>query len=91
MEIKQITKIALIAESVLFLAPMFFLGSMAENAAYMYCWGWFFMTAIVNLTLIVLHLIKRPNGYVVSVVLLLIVPFIVFFIGVYLLLIGRGW
>ena len=70
--IALLTRRVLIAQGALFLLGMFFLG---ENEFIWYYYaGWFLLSAVANITLVVFQTIKRPNGYVGYIFFLLITP-----------------
>ena len=86
--IALLTRRVLIAQGALFLLGMFFLG---ENEFIWYYYaGWFLLSAAVNLTLIILLLIKRPYWYLGYIFFLLITLPLLGFIAFFMIITAMG-
>jgi hypothetical protein len=87
-DITLLTRRILIAEGILFLLGMFFLGE--NEFVWYYYAGWFLLSAAVNLVLIVLLFVKRPTGYPGFVLSLFIVPPLLGFIAFFMIITAMG-
>jgi len=87
-DITFITRRILIAEGIQFLLGMFLLGD--NEFVWYYYAGWVLLSAAVNLVLIVLLFVKRPNGYLGFALSLLIVPPLLGFIAFFMIITAMG-
>lgn len=87
-DITVVTRRILMAEGILFLLGMFFLGD--NEFVWYYYAGWFLVSAAINLLLIIFQFIKRPGGYGSYVFFLFTIPPILGFIAFMMIIAAMG-